>query len=641
MVNASDLTRSYGPHAVLAGVSVSLHAGQRVGLVGRNGSGKSTLARILAGLETPDAGKVARRRGARVEYLAQEPTFVGDPTAKEAVLRGLAEWQRALERHGEASEAIAAGRGELEMWLQEQARAAGEVERLGGWEIAHRAEAVLEHLGVPAMDQRVASMSGGERRRVALARVLVCRPDLAILDEPTNHLDADTVQWLEDHLANDLPGALLLVTHDRYLLDRVVSRTLELDGGHLYAYEGGWEAYLRAKADRMAHERRTEANRQNYLRRELEWLRRQPKARTGKQKARIQRIEQAGKGGVPRRDGGVELEVEGRRLGGTILELHDLRIDLAGRTLVDGLDLILTPGERIGVVGPNGAGKTSLLRAVAGELEPSGGGIVRGAQARVAYLAQSRASLDDAATVAENVAGMRKEVEVRGRTMHIRSYLERFLFEADRARQPVGSLSGGERARVALARLLLEPANVLLLDEPTNDLDVDTLGALEQMVVDFDGVVLVVTHDRHFLDRVATSILAFEGEGRVQRYAGSWTSYREAKARQRVGHEPSVAAREPRPRAQEERRSARSGPRRLTYAERIELDEVVERIGQAEREVARLEDELADPALYAERGGEVPDLLARLEDARAEAARLMERWEDLESRAEADPRGDG
>ncbi|MFW5921593.1 MAG: ABC-F family ATP-binding cassette domain-containing protein, partial [Polyangiales bacterium] len=629
VLTSRDLRRVYGTQVVLEGVSVSVHAGERVGLVGRNGSGKTTLARLLAGVEEPDGGDVARRRDARIEYLAQEPVFDGETTAKEAALEGLADWRRARARYDSVSERIASGEGDLDAALESQAQAANEVERLGGWELEHRAEAVLGHLGVRRVDQPVGTMSGGERRRVALARVLVARPDLAILDEPTNHLDADTVDWLERHLADEFPGALLLVTHDRYLLDRVVTRTLELDRGTVCSYDGGWEAYLVAKAERLAHEARTEANRQNYLRTELEWLRRKPKARTGKQKARVQRIEAAKQSKPTARDEQVELGAQSVRTGGTILELHGLALELGGERLVEGLDLALTRGERVGIVGPNGAGKTTLLRAIEGELEPAAGEVVLGARTRIAYLAQSRASLDDEATVQHNVAGERTEVDFHGRTMDIRTYLGRFLFERDRLRQPVGSLSGGERARVALARLLLRPANLLLLDEPTNDLDVDTLAALEQMLVGFAGVALVVTHDRYFLDRIATSILAFEGDGRVVRYAGDYSTYRslrEQAGRERAGRAPAKRDRAEQGAATRVKSAQRTG---LSWKEQRELEALEPQVEQAEAEVARLESELSDPSVYAERGDEVPALVAELERAKARAGELMARWEQL------------
>jgi ATP-binding cassette subfamily F protein uup len=631
VLTAKELRRAYGPHNVLDGVSLSVHSGERVGLVGNNGSGKSTLARILAAVEGPDTGEVAWRRDAAVQYLPQEPSFDGDPTAYDVAMEGLGEWRRARARYDEISDRMARQQGDLDALLEEQSQAAAEIERRGGWEIAHQAEAILGHLGVERLEQRVSTMSGGERRRVALARILVARPELAVLDEPTNHLDADTIDWLEQHLSNEFPGALLLITHDRYLLDRVVTRTLELDHGSLHSYEGGWEAYLEAKAERLAHEARAEANRQRFLKRELEWLRRQPKARGTKQKARVQRVGEARQPKTPKRKQVADLQMDSVRSGRTILELHDLTLEAGGKRLIGGLDLHLTAADRIGIVGRNGSGKTSLLRSILGELEPTAGEVVKGKNTKIAYLAQSRASLDDDASIHENVAGKRTEVEVGGRLMDIRSYLGQFLFEPGRIRQPVGSLSGGERARVALARLLLEPANLLLLDEPTNDLDVDTLGALEQMLTSFPGSALVVTHDRYFLDRIATSILAFEGEGRVLRYEGNYSTYRSLRAEAEQQRAQQQRAEQKRARASDNTAPPQQAPKGLSSKERKELDDVLQQVDEAEQRVSELEQQLSDPDLYAKRGEDVPGIQAELERVRQERDRAMERWEELEA----------
>ncbi|HEY8430385.1 MAG TPA: ABC-F family ATP-binding cassette domain-containing protein, partial [Sandaracinaceae bacterium] len=598
-----------------------IEEGERIGLVGANGSGKSTLGRILAGVEEADRGGVVTRRGMRVAYLPQEPRFEGDPSVREAALSGLGAWREAMARYEEASAALA--RGELER-LEEQAEAAAEVERLGGYDRAHQAEAVLDRLGIADRDRRVSTLSGGERRRVDLARLLVAKPELAILDEPTNHLDVDTIEWLEAHLRDEQPGAILLITHDRFFLDRLVTRTAELDRGVLRVYQGGYEAYLEAKAEREAHEARAERNRQNLLRRELDWLRRSAPARTTKQKARIDRARAALAQRAPRAPRTAVLEVDTVRSGKTVLELENVRLEVGDRVLVDGLTLSLTPGERLGIVGPNGAGKTTLLRAILGEIEPSGGRIVLGQNARITYLGQKREGLDESATVLENVAGGRSKVTLGERTMDARAYLDRFLFDAEQQRQPVATLSGGEKARVLLAKLLLTPANLFVLDEPTNDLDVATLAALEELLLEVNGTALVVTHDRWFLDRVATGVLAFEGGGRVVRYPGGYTMYRAL----RPSAEPASAPAPARPRA----KPAAPKRRGLTYGEQLELEGIIDRIAAAEEKVAALEAQLADPEVYADGGGAAAQLVASLERARDELAELMARWEELESK---------
>ncbi|KYF75280.1 ABC transporter, partial [Sorangium cellulosum] len=533
VLTAHDLHKAFGPQTILDGVTVTIRTGERVGLVGLNGSGKSTLARILAGVELPDSGTISRRRGAEIGVLSQDPVFEPSDTARDVVLAGLSAWHAAKARHDEVSRSLAAGTGDAEALLAEQTEAAADVERLGGWDMMHRVDAIIGHVGVTRPDAPMSVLSGGDRRRVALARLLVSRPALAVLDEPSNHLDVETVEWLERYLVEEHPGALLLITHDRYLLDRVVERTLEIDKGKVYSYDGGYEEYLEQKSERLALEARTESNRQNFLRTELEWLRRQPKARTGKQKARIQRAETTKAAPPPKAERTAQLSVESVRTGKTILELKKLGLAVDGKWLVRGLDFSLTKGERVGVVGRNGTGKTTMLRAILGQVGAEGDGaalsdargptmegeVVLGKNTSVAYFDQHRSGLDLDKSIFENIAGSHTRVEVGGRSMDVRSYLERFLFDPNKARQPVGSLSGGERARVALAKMLTQSVNVIILDEPTNDLDVMTLAALEEMLIELDGSALVVTHDRWFLNRVATSILAFEGGGRVVRYA--------------------------------------------------------------------------------------------------------------------------
>ncbi|MFT3766429.1 MAG: ABC-F family ATP-binding cassette domain-containing protein [Minicystis sp.] len=632
ILTATDLHKSFGLQRILSGATLSIHTGERVGLVGVNGSGKSTLARILGGIEPVDSGTIARRRGAEILYLEQDPTFDPALTPRAIVAGGLAAWTDAKARHERASAALARGHGDMAALVAEQEQAAADVDRLGGWDMDHQVEAIMGHVGVLRPDAPVGTLSGGERRRTALARILVARPALAILDEPSNHLDVETVEWLEGYLLDEYKGALLLITHDRYLLDRVAQRTLEIDQGLVYSYDGGYEDYLEAKAERLAFEARTEANRQNFLRRELEWLRRQPKARTTKQKARIDRAEAAKAAPAPKQEKAVELALDSMRAGKTILELRKLTLSIGNLTLVKDLDFILTSGERLGIVGRNGTGKTTLLRAILGDLAPAKGEVVMGKNTKVAYFDQHRAQLDDNKSIFDNVAGDNSRIEVGGQQFDVRGYLERFLFDSYKQRQPVGSLSGGERARVALAKILSRGANLVILDEPTNDLDVATLGALEQLLLEFDGCAITVTHDRYFLNRIATSILAFQGDGEVVRYAGNYDDFRTQRARAEEIKAEALRAAAPLPAAKEKPREA---PKvKLTYAEQKELDALPDKIEAADKAVSELESQLADPTLYATRGNEVPGLTAELEKRKAEAARLLTRWEELETKRE-------
>jgi len=629
ILDAQSVSRSYGARTVLDGISLTLVAGDRVGLVGANGTGKSTFGRILAGVEEADAGAVVLRRGVRVGYLPQEPEFDSEPTALEAALSGLEAWTKAKRAHDQASDELSKGE-DVERWLSVQAEAAVQIERNGGWELAHQAEAMLGRVGIKDPEQRVSTMSGGERRRVDLARVLVSKPDLGILDEPTNHLDVETIEWLEGHLRDEQPGALLLITHDRFFLDRVVKRTAELSDGALWLYDGGYEAYLVAKAERASHAARAERNRQNIMRRELDWLRRSAPARTSKQKARIGRANDIIGQQGPKAVREVSLHIETKRSGRTVIDFEALQVEVAGRTLVKDLTLSLIPGERIGIVGPNGCGKTSLLRTLLGEIPPGGGEIRIGKNSRITYLGQKREGLDEAKTVTENVVGGLTKVTIGKHVMDARAYLERFLFFGEAQKQPVSSLSGGEKARVLLAKLLREPTNVLVLDEPTNDLDVMTLAALEEMLVELDGTALVVTHDRWFLDRVATSILAFEGDGRVIKYPGGYTSYRSLR------RPPAEATAKPASAAKGRVEPAQPAPKKkgLTYGERLELERMMPRIDAAETNVAALEEKLADPGLYEGGGEKATALIAEHATAKQGLEDLLARWEELELKKE-------
>lgn len=631
ILTTQGLEKSFGPQVLFQGVSVSIHSGQRIGLVGNNGTGKSTLAQILAGIQQADTGTISRRRTSTIEYLAQEPRFPEDRSALDVALDGLTAWRTAKDRHEQVSRDLELGTGGLESLLQEQADAAAAVEHAGGWAVQAQVEATLNALGIKNSAQLVGTMSGGERRRVALARLLTLGPDLAILDEPTNHLDVETIEWLETYLVEQYQGALLLVTHDRYFLDRIAQHTWELDGGSVFRYEGGWEQYLQSKAERQAHVERTESNRQNFLRKELEWLRRQPKARSGKQKARISRAENAVAQGPLRTAENVELAMSSQRTGGTILELADVGVDIAGRTLIDCLTLHLRRGDRVGIVGVNGTGKTSLLKCITQEITPTRGQLKIGKNTVFAYFDQARANLDDKLSILENVAGDRRTLPWAGNEITAFSYLEKFLFFADKIRQPVGSLSGGERARVGLAKMLQGTANVLLLDEPTNDLDTSTLGALEDLLQTFAGAALVVTHDRYFLDRFATSILAFLGDGRVRLYPGNFSAYQATRTQEKLDERrelPSPAAARSSARPEKKPPPSKTS---LTPHERRELGGLLDKISAGETNAAELERKLSEPEVYKDKV-KMASFREQLNQAQADVVRLMARWEELEKR---------
>jgi len=643
---AENVFKSFGAQEVLTGVGIVLQPGERVALLGVNGSGKSTFAKILAGELAPDSGEVRRSKGLRISYFAQEPNLAPNKTAREVVAEGLGPWKEAHERH-EAISSELAGADETKMraLLAEQEKCGAAIERLGGWERMHQVERCLEHMGVERRDAPCSELSGGEKRRVALARLLVSQPDLAILDEPTNHLDVETIEWLEQELVNNFKGALLFITHDRYMLDRVAQRIVEIDRSEAYSYKGGWDSYLEAKAERAAHDARSEANRQNFLRTELEWLSRSPQARTTKQKARIQRVESVrDQAGPKAQKGASKITVREARTGRTIIDIVDLSLTLGDKPLIKNLDLFLAKGDRIGVLGRNGAGKTSLFRTILGQLEPTGGKIVLGETMRVGYFEQARANLDPEESIFENVIGNRGEIQLGNDRITPYAYLGRFQFERKRARDKVKLLSGGERARVALAKMLVDPVNLLLLDEPTNDLDVITLSALEDMLVTTGATAIVITHDRYFLDRIATSILAFEGEGRVVRYASAHQALEAAKARPKASTAKLAAAKRaapeplssaaPAPSAVSSVPTGGTGPK-LTYAERIDLEGILDRISECETTVESIEAELSSPESQGRGGEHFAEIGKRLHNAQADLEKVLERWEYLEAKQTA------
>jgi ATP-binding cassette subfamily F protein uup len=516
--------------------------------------------------------------------------------------------------------------------LEAQAKLHAHIEATGGWEREHEIRTLAAALQLPLLTARVATLSGGERRRVALARALIARPALLALDEPTNHLDPETVLWLEARLA-EWSGALLLVTHDRYFLDRVATRIVELDRGRLYSYDGGYTRFVEQQAERLADESGREDARRAFVRRELDWIRRGPKARGTKQKARIDRFDAAvaaAPGQDDKRPGPLTLRLPtGGRIGKTILELRDVGKSLGGKQLFNHLTLTMKPGDRIGIVGPNGVGKTTLVRTILGELPPDSGEVVVGQNTRFSYLSQMRDSLRDDKTVLEEVSDGNDHVFLDDGAIHVRTFLRMLLFDDRFAETPVGALSGGERNRVQLARLLRRGGNLLVLDEPTNDLDLVTLGVLEDALTRFPGCALIVSHDRWFLDKVATGILAFSGAGQVSFYEGDYAAYLARRPEMVEPIDSPVEKASAAPKAMV--KPMAPAPRKLSFKEKQELAGIEAAITAAEARVAELQATLNDPAIYKSRAAEVPTLVTELDAARAEVERLYGRWQELES----------
>ncbi len=532
-----DLRRFYPPdREVLKGIYLSFFPGAKIGVIGNNGSGKSSLLRIMAGLDDGFTGEARLTPGFTVGYLAQEPEL--DPTKDVVgnVSDGVAEARDLLKRFDEINASFADPDADFDALLAEQAAVQTKIDALGAWDLERTLDIAMEALRLPAADADVTTLSGGERRRVALCRLLLSKPDLLLLDEPTNHLDAETVAWLERAL-KEYSGTVVAVTHDRYFLDNVAGWILELDRGAGIPWEGNYTSWLEQKQARLAAEEKADRNRQAALERELEWIRMSPRARQSKGKARVNSFNElvAEVEAQEQRAGQLEITIPpGPRLGDLVITADALVKGFGDRLLLDGLSFILPPGGIVGVIGPNGAGKTTLFRMLAGDEQPDDGSLVVGTTVKLAYVDQSRESLRPDASVYEEISQGSERIVVGTRELNARAYVAGFGFKGSDQQKLVGQLSGGERNRVHLAKILTSGGNVLLLDEPTNDLDVDTLRALEDGLLGFPGCAVVISHDRWFLDRIATHVLAFEDEAEVVWFEGNFSEY-EADRRRRLG----------------------------------------------------------------------------------------------------------
>ncbi len=532
-----DLRKVYPPNReVLKGIWLSFFPGAKIGVLGLNGAGKSTLLRIMAGVEEPSGGEARPAKGIRVGYLPQEPVLDPSKDVLGNIEEGVAGTRALLQRFNELNLKLgeALSESEMERVLEEHGRVMAEIETKNAWELDRTVEIAMDALRVPPGDAKVETLSGGERRRVALCRLLLQQPDLLLLDEPTNHLDAESVAWLERFL-KEYPGTVVAVTHDRYFLDNVAGWILELDRGAGIPWEGNYSSWLEQKQARLALEEKAETARQRTLQRELEWIRMSPRARQAKSKARVTAYEDLLRQESEKRQETVEISIPaGPRLGNLVVEARDLVKGYGDRVLIDGLSFTLPPGGIVGIIGPNGAGKTTLFRLIAG-LEPPDSGTIRiGETVKLAVVDQSRDALRGEKNVWEEISNGEDEIVLGSRTIPSRSYVAMFNFKGQDQQKLVKNLSGGERNRVHLAKLLRSGGNLLLLDEPTNDLDVDTLRALEEGILNFAGSICVISHDRWFLDRIATHMIAFEEDGSVVWFEGNYQDY-EANRHMRLG----------------------------------------------------------------------------------------------------------
>jgi ATP-binding cassette subfamily F protein uup len=644
LLTLDQVSHAFGHVALLDHVDLVIERTDRFGLIGRNGAGKSTLMGVLSGRLDADDGTVWRAPGLRLALVGQEPALDPQTTVFEAVADGLGATRDALVAWHDATHALDTaggdGHADLDATLARMGALQAQLEAGDGWRVKSRVEATLTRLGLDA-DARVGTLSGGQRKRVALAQALVVEPDLLLLDEPTNHLDIESIEWLEESI-EAYPGAVVVVTHDRRFLDRVARGILELDRGRLRSFPGRFGAYRERKAQMLEQEAVEQAKFDKFLAQEEVWIRKGIEARRTRNEGRVRRLEALRFARAARRDraGQVQIAVdEGERSGRVIAEFVDATVRFGDRTIVDRWSGRVLRGERIGLVGPNGAGKSTFIRLLLGELEPSAGEVRRGTKLAVAYFDQFRAQLDPEATVRDVISPGSDWIEVGGTRKHVMSYLGEFLFAPERARSPVKSLSGGERNRLLLARLFAKTANVLVLDEPTNDLDIDTLELLEALIGEYDGTVLLVSHDRAFLDNLVETVIAFEGGGRLVHYAGGYDDWvrqrpsgldakpvaaKPAAARPAAAGVPPDA---PRPRA--------AGRSPLGFKEQKELDGLPARIEALETEQATLATLLGDPDAYRREPDRVKLAQGRFAQVERETAEAYARWEALEAKRSA------
>lgn len=619
------ISKNYGIRPLFENVSLGLDASDRVGVVGVNGSGKSTLLRLIAGAEKPDAGRIVFAEDVSVGYLPQNPPFEPDETVLDAIFAASDASMRLLLDYERACQELGSTKREEQRLLDRVSELAHRLEASGAWELETNARTVLSRLGIRDTTARLGTLSGGQRKRVALARALVLSPQLLILDEPTNHLDAETITWLESYLAR-YRGALLLVTHDRYFLDRVTGRILEIDRSRVQAFEGNYAYYLEKKEEQERARADAGQKREMLIRRELAWLRRGAKARTRKSKARIERAESLM--AQPREAARAELDisVQSSRMGKKILELRDITKSYDGRVLIEGFSYTLKPGERIGIIGPNGVGKTTLLEIITGRVEPDGGTLEVGQTVRFGYYDQENRALDDRARVIDYIREVAERIETSdGHFITASQMLEKFLFTGAMQYAPISKLSGGERRRLYLLRVLMCAPNVLLLDEPTNDLDIQTMITLEDYLDGFEGCLVVVSHDRYFLDRTVEHIFRFESEGRLRQYPGNYSAFLEA--RQREEREDTTLRPETKVRpAKGPRAQTPSAKRKLSFKEQKELKELETRIAEAEKRQTEIETELAANASNAQL---VHQLYEEREQINARLASDLDRWSEL------------
>lgn len=625
ILSAEGISKSYSEKILFNDISLGIGDGDKIGLIGINGTGKSTLLKVIAGLETTDTGRIIKGNSVRVGYLEQNPIFEAGKTVLQQVFNGptplmelLREYEDVLNKTGKNP-----GDAQLEKRLLDLMH---KMDTMNAWAIESEAKIVLTKLGIENFETDVATLSGGQRKRIAMAGALINPTELLILDEPTNHIDNDSVDWLEKYLKTQ-KGALLMVTHDRYFLERIANRIIELDNGKLYSYQANYSKFLEMKAEREELEHSSERKRQGLLRTELEWIRRGAQARSTKQKARIDRFEKLQNINAPMQEDNIEIQVGAARLGRKIIEIENIQKAYGHNTVIKDFSYILLRDDRIGVIGPNGMGKSTLLRLITGEIKPDLGEVEIGDTVKIGFFTQENVDMDQSLRVIDYIRQVAENIETKNGNISASQMLERFLFPPSVQWTPVSKLSGGEKRRLYLLSILMGAPNILLLDEPTNDLDILTLTILESYLDEFPGAVITVSHDRYFLDRIATKIFSFEGDGHITKYAGNYSDYREYALKradlEAVPHKVAPDKKDSDSQNKDDRQGQKERPIKFTFKEQKEFEEIDALIAKIESDIQKLDTEIDQASSDFER---LQGLLTKQQILKEQLEDKMERW---------------
>ena len=626
LITLENISKSYSEKILANNISLGINEGEKIGLIGVNGTGKSSFLKIVAGVEEPDEGTVTKGNRVRIEYLAQTPDYDDNATVLEQVFKGNSEEMRILREYEELLEKI--DKGEVKEKDSERLiKLQGKIDALNLWDMESEAKNVLTKLGITNFEEKVGNLSGGQKKRIMLAAALITPCELLILDEPTNHLDNETISWLEEYL-NSRKGALLMITHDRYFLDRVTNRILELDRGRLFSYDGNYSVFLEKKMERIAIEKASEEKRQNLMRKELAWVRRGAKARTTKQKARLQRFDELVNQEGFIENENIEISVMGTRLGKKIIEIEHLNKSFGDKKIVDDFNYIVLRSDRIGIVGPNGIGKSTLMGMIEGKVKPDSGEIIKGETVKIACFSQEDTHMHPEMRAIDYIKEAGEYLQTAtGERITASQMCEKFLFDGTLQWTMIGMLSGGERRRLHLLRVLMEAPNVLLLDEPTNDLDIETLNRLEDYLDDFGGVVITVSHDRYFLDRICNKIFSYKGNGKIDIYTGNYGDYLLSKEEEAVNNkEKEVAVDKNKKEPSVDKNKNKGKVLKFSFKEQREFESIDEEIMTLEEKIEELDSLMKK---HASEYGRLQELMEEKANIEEELAFKYERWEYL------------